>query len=84
MEVSRGGTARPWPAPTSYQDMQNPSHRAVYIHLPAGTVTGELLKWLFSREHGWYGYVSWTQNRLLHTEPVPADRIQRHPFRPAA
>lgn len=52
MEVSRGGTARPWPAPTSYQDMQDPGHRAVYIHLPDGLVTGELMKWLFSREHG--------------------------------
>lgn len=64
--------------------MRKPTHRAVYIRLPDAKVAGELLKWLYSREHGWYGYVTWTHRKIMHTEPVPADRIERYPFRPAA
>lgn len=81
MEVSRGGIPRPWPAPTSYQEVRPASHRAVYVHLPDGLVTGELLRWLFSEKHGWYGYVSWERKRMLHTEPIPADRIEPYPHR---
>ena len=85
MDVPRSSPARPWPVPTSYQEMRTPSRRAAYVQLPGGDVVeAELLRWLLSIEYGWYGYVLWVdRERTLHTEPVPAARLRPYPYRSA-
>lgn len=74
---------RPWPVPTSYQHARKvfPT-KNVSVFLPDELVTGELLWWLRSAEHGWYGYVTWCHRRTLHTEPIPAERLQPWPISP--
>jgi len=67
--------------PATYCEARPATRRAVYVHLPDGLVTGELLCWLRHAEHGWYGYVTWCHRRTLHTEPVPAAKLEPYPFR---
>lgn len=73
---------RPWPVPTTWRECRRATHRAVYVKLPSGLVTGELLWWLRDVDHGWYSYVHWQDQRTqtLYTEPVPAERLSPFPL----
>jgi hypothetical protein len=50
--------------------------QTVVINVGDEWVEGDLLLWLRSDRHGWYGYVHWTRNHWINTQPVPADRIR--------
>lgn len=56
----------------------------VTINVDDEWADGELLLWLRHVDLGWYGYCHWSRSRVVHTEPVPADRLRVIRSRPVS